>query len=155
MHIMSETSYSCWHISNFPRVLYCNVSFTCHFVVAISTVVVYLIPQSLEVTRGDWCVWHDWLLMMQAVDISPNPGRSDPMYVVYSRKLSTAWIHAALLIECRFITRLCSCMSMLDVCTFLTILYIIFKCLTHSSCHPSYNSKLLKWIKIVWFRLKL
>ncbi|KAG6514905.1 uncharacterized protein LOC121970555 isoform X1 [Zingiber officinale] len=25
-----------------------------------------------------------------AVDISPNPGRSDPMYVVYSRKLSTA-----------------------------------------------------------------
>jgi hypothetical protein len=23
----------------------------------------------------------------QAVDISPNPGRSDPMYVVYSRKL--------------------------------------------------------------------
>lgn len=27
----------------------------------------------------------------QAVDISPNPGRSDPMYVVYSRKLSTAW----------------------------------------------------------------
>ncbi|CAJ1951615.1 unnamed protein product [Sphenostylis stenocarpa] len=26
----------------------------------------------------------------QAVDISPNPGRSDPMYIVYSRKLSTA-----------------------------------------------------------------
>ncbi|CAI9100559.1 OLC1v1037685C1 [Oldenlandia corymbosa var. corymbosa] len=26
----------------------------------------------------------------QAVDISPNPGRSDPMYVVYSRKLATA-----------------------------------------------------------------
>ncbi|KAG6772064.1 hypothetical protein D5086_013085 [Populus alba] len=26
----------------------------------------------------------------QAVDISPNPGRSDPMYVVYSRKASTA-----------------------------------------------------------------
>ncbi|XP_022946465.1 uncharacterized protein LOC111450516 [Cucurbita moschata] len=26
----------------------------------------------------------------QAVDISPNPGRSDPMYVVYSRKLPTA-----------------------------------------------------------------
>ncbi|KAL4295860.1 hypothetical protein GQ457_12G022490 [Hibiscus cannabinus] len=25
----------------------------------------------------------------QAVDISPNPGRSDPMYIVYSRKLST------------------------------------------------------------------
>ncbi|KAK8291820.1 hypothetical protein V6Z11_D06G081900 [Gossypium hirsutum] len=25
-----------------------------------------------------------------AVDISPNPGRSDPMYIVYSRKLSTA-----------------------------------------------------------------
>nr|XP_010940021.1 uncharacterized protein LOC105058569 isoform X3 [Elaeis guineensis] len=25
-----------------------------------------------------------------AVDISPNPGRSDPMYVVYSRKLKTA-----------------------------------------------------------------
>lgn len=27
---------------------------------------------------------------LQAVDISPNPGRSDPMYIVYSRKLSTA-----------------------------------------------------------------
>lgn len=26
----------------------------------------------------------------QAVDISPNPGRSDPMYIVYSRKLSAA-----------------------------------------------------------------
>ncbi|XP_010526408.1 PREDICTED: uncharacterized protein LOC104803985 [Tarenaya hassleriana] len=26
----------------------------------------------------------------KAVDISPNPGRSDPMYVVYSRKLSSA-----------------------------------------------------------------
>ncbi|CAK9326703.1 unnamed protein product [Citrullus colocynthis] len=26
----------------------------------------------------------------QAVDISPNPGRSDPMYIVYSKKLSTA-----------------------------------------------------------------
>ncbi|KAA8523236.1 hypothetical protein F0562_009659 [Nyssa sinensis] len=26
----------------------------------------------------------------QAVDISPNPGRSDPMYIVYSRKLATA-----------------------------------------------------------------
>ncbi|PKI58666.1 uncharacterized protein LOC116196280 [Punica granatum] len=26
----------------------------------------------------------------QAVDISPNPGRSDPMYIVYSRKLNTA-----------------------------------------------------------------
>ncbi|KAG4194774.1 hypothetical protein ERO13_A06G071900v2 [Gossypium hirsutum] len=26
----------------------------------------------------------------QAVDISPNPGRSDPMYIVFSRKLSTA-----------------------------------------------------------------
>ncbi|OVA08459.1 Methyltransferase type 11 [Macleaya cordata] len=26
----------------------------------------------------------------QAVDISPNPGRSDPMYIVYSRKVSTA-----------------------------------------------------------------
>ncbi|CDY47761.1 BnaC07g41990D, partial [Brassica napus] len=26
----------------------------------------------------------------QAVDISPNPGRSDPMYVVYSRKLPVA-----------------------------------------------------------------
>ncbi|XP_010242188.1 PREDICTED: uncharacterized protein LOC104586598 isoform X2 [Nelumbo nucifera] len=26
----------------------------------------------------------------QAVDISPNPGRSDPMYIVYSRKASTA-----------------------------------------------------------------
>ncbi|KAK9677583.1 hypothetical protein RND81_11G153400 [Saponaria officinalis] len=26
----------------------------------------------------------------QAVDISPNPGRSDPMYIVYSRKLLTA-----------------------------------------------------------------
>ncbi|XP_027176822.1 uncharacterized protein LOC113775961 isoform X1 [Coffea eugenioides] len=26
----------------------------------------------------------------QAVDISPNPGRSDPMYVVYSRKLAAA-----------------------------------------------------------------
>ncbi|XP_022751731.1 uncharacterized protein LOC111300360 [Durio zibethinus] len=26
----------------------------------------------------------------QAVDISPNPGRSDPMYIVYSRKLYTA-----------------------------------------------------------------
>ncbi|KAJ7973716.1 S-adenosyl-L-methionine-dependent methyltransferase [Quillaja saponaria] len=26
----------------------------------------------------------------QAVDISPNPGRSDPMYIVYSRKLSRA-----------------------------------------------------------------
>lgn len=26
----------------------------------------------------------------KAVDISPNPGRSDPMYIVYSRKLSTA-----------------------------------------------------------------
>ncbi|CAL0332216.1 unnamed protein product [Lupinus luteus] len=26
----------------------------------------------------------------QGVDISPNPGRSDPMYIVYSRKLSTA-----------------------------------------------------------------
>ncbi|XP_015966393.1 uncharacterized protein LOC107490140 [Arachis duranensis] len=26
----------------------------------------------------------------QAVDISPNPGRSDPMYIVYSRKLPTA-----------------------------------------------------------------
>ncbi|XP_022154737.1 uncharacterized protein LOC111021917 [Momordica charantia] len=26
----------------------------------------------------------------EAVDISPNPGRSDPMYIVYSRKLSTA-----------------------------------------------------------------
>ncbi|KAE7998568.1 hypothetical protein FH972_003102 [Carpinus fangiana] len=26
----------------------------------------------------------------RAVDISPNPGRSDPMYIVYSRKLSTA-----------------------------------------------------------------
>ncbi|KAI4377434.1 hypothetical protein MLD38_015058 [Melastoma candidum] len=26
----------------------------------------------------------------QAVDISPNPGRSDPMYVVYSRKVSSA-----------------------------------------------------------------
>ncbi|XVF35005.1 hypothetical protein REPUB_Repub18cG0107600 [Reevesia pubescens] len=26
----------------------------------------------------------------QAVDVSPNPGRSDPMYIVYSRKLSTA-----------------------------------------------------------------
>ncbi|KAL9244877.1 hypothetical protein vseg_018594 [Gypsophila vaccaria] len=25
----------------------------------------------------------------QAVDISPNPGKSDPMYIVYSRKLST------------------------------------------------------------------
>ncbi|KAM7519321.1 hypothetical protein LguiB_018283 [Lonicera macranthoides] len=25
----------------------------------------------------------------QAVDISPNPGRSDPMYIVYSRKLAT------------------------------------------------------------------
>ncbi|TYJ29586.1 hypothetical protein E1A91_A06G077800v1 [Gossypium mustelinum] len=25
-----------------------------------------------------------------AVDISPNPGRSDPMYIVFSRKLSTA-----------------------------------------------------------------
>ncbi|KAL6274509.1 hypothetical protein ACE6H2_025201 [Prunus campanulata] len=25
----------------------------------------------------------------QGVDISPNPGRSDPMYVIYSRKLST------------------------------------------------------------------
>ncbi|VVA10374.1 PREDICTED: class I SAM-dependent methyltransferase [Prunus dulcis] len=25
----------------------------------------------------------------QGVDISPNPGRSDPMYIVYSRKLST------------------------------------------------------------------
>jgi hypothetical protein len=29
--------------------------------------------------------------VLQAVDISPNPGRSDPMYVVYSRKASTAW----------------------------------------------------------------
>ncbi|XP_042492398.1 uncharacterized protein LOC122071968 [Macadamia integrifolia] len=26
----------------------------------------------------------------QAVDISPNPGRSDPMYIVYSRKVATA-----------------------------------------------------------------
>ncbi|XP_049415003.1 uncharacterized protein LOC125877779 [Solanum stenotomum] len=26
----------------------------------------------------------------QAVDISPNPGRSDPMYIVYSRKIATA-----------------------------------------------------------------
>ncbi|KAL7167918.1 hypothetical protein ACSBR2_038368 [Camellia fascicularis] len=26
----------------------------------------------------------------QAVDISPDPGRSDPMYIVYSRKLATA-----------------------------------------------------------------
>ncbi|KAI3742104.1 hypothetical protein L1987_59784 [Smallanthus sonchifolius] len=26
----------------------------------------------------------------QAVDISPNPGRSDPMYIVHSRKLATA-----------------------------------------------------------------
>ncbi|KAJ4825452.1 hypothetical protein Tsubulata_010613 [Turnera subulata] len=26
----------------------------------------------------------------QAVDISPNPGRTDPMYIVYSRKASTA-----------------------------------------------------------------
>ncbi|PIA64345.1 hypothetical protein AQUCO_00100096v1 [Aquilegia coerulea] len=26
----------------------------------------------------------------QAVDISPNPGRSDPMYIVYSRKVKTA-----------------------------------------------------------------
>ncbi|KAG7984101.1 hypothetical protein I3843_04G140700 [Carya illinoinensis] len=26
----------------------------------------------------------------QAIDISPNPGRSDPMYIVYSKKLSTA-----------------------------------------------------------------
>lgn len=26
----------------------------------------------------------------QAVDITPNPGRSDPMYIVYSRKLSAA-----------------------------------------------------------------
>ncbi|XAR67173.1 hypothetical protein NMG60_11013636 [Bertholletia excelsa] len=26
----------------------------------------------------------------EAVDISPNPGRSDPMYIVYSRKLATA-----------------------------------------------------------------
>ncbi|KAJ8531995.1 hypothetical protein K7X08_011918 [Anisodus acutangulus] len=26
----------------------------------------------------------------QAVDISPNPGRSDPMYIVYSSKLATA-----------------------------------------------------------------
>ncbi|XP_041006697.1 uncharacterized protein LOC121251501 [Juglans microcarpa x Juglans regia] len=26
----------------------------------------------------------------QAVDISPNPGHSDPMYIVYSKKLSTA-----------------------------------------------------------------
>ncbi|KAF9614004.1 hypothetical protein IFM89_014804 [Coptis chinensis] len=26
----------------------------------------------------------------QAVDISPNPGRSDPMYIVYSRKVNTA-----------------------------------------------------------------
>ncbi|GMQ06152.1 hypothetical protein CsSME_00050849 [Camellia sinensis var. sinensis] len=26
----------------------------------------------------------------QAVDISPNPGRSDPMYIVYSRKLASA-----------------------------------------------------------------
>lgn len=26
----------------------------------------------------------------KAVDISPNPGRSDPMYIVYSKKLSTA-----------------------------------------------------------------
>ncbi|KAL4652591.1 hypothetical protein ACB092_01G243100 [Castanea dentata] len=26
----------------------------------------------------------------QAVDISPNPGRSDPMYIVFSRKVSTA-----------------------------------------------------------------
>ncbi|XP_057518151.1 uncharacterized protein LOC130799032 isoform X1 [Amaranthus tricolor] len=26
----------------------------------------------------------------KAVDISPNPGRSDPMYIVYSRKVSTA-----------------------------------------------------------------
>jgi len=29
--------------------------------------------------------------LLQAVDISPNPGRSDPMYVVYSRKKRTAW----------------------------------------------------------------
>ncbi|XP_048492118.1 berberine bridge enzyme-like 15 isoform X1 [Beta vulgaris subsp. vulgaris] len=28
----------------------------------------------------------------QAVDISPNPGRSDPMYIVYSRKVSTAQV---------------------------------------------------------------
>ncbi|CAN4077095.1 unnamed protein product [Withania somnifera] len=26
----------------------------------------------------------------QAVDISPNPGRSDPMYIIYSRKIPTA-----------------------------------------------------------------
>ncbi|KAL5976652.1 hypothetical protein ACLOJK_020985 [Asimina triloba] len=26
----------------------------------------------------------------QAVDISPNPGRTDPMYIVYSRKVATA-----------------------------------------------------------------
>ncbi|MCD7460086.1 hypothetical protein HAX54_042819 [Datura stramonium] len=26
----------------------------------------------------------------QAVDISPNPGRSDPMYIVYSRKMATS-----------------------------------------------------------------
>lgn len=26
----------------------------------------------------------------KAVDISPNPGRSDPMYIVYSKKISTA-----------------------------------------------------------------
>ncbi|XP_048492119.1 uncharacterized protein LOC104903974 isoform X3 [Beta vulgaris subsp. vulgaris] len=28
----------------------------------------------------------------KAVDISPNPGRSDPMYIVYSRKVSTAQV---------------------------------------------------------------
>ncbi|XP_057504628.1 uncharacterized protein LOC130788107 [Actinidia eriantha] len=26
----------------------------------------------------------------QAVDLSPNPGRSDPMYILYSKKLATA-----------------------------------------------------------------
>ena len=30
------------------------------------------------------------IYILQSVDISPNPGRSDPMYIVYSRKKAEA-----------------------------------------------------------------
>lgn len=49
-------------------------------------------PTRVQVIEGD-LVTRDSLteeFVLQAVDISPNPGRSDPMYVVFSTKASTA-----------------------------------------------------------------
>ncbi|XP_022728899.1 uncharacterized protein LOC111284500 [Durio zibethinus] len=38
----------------------------------------------------DMCSSWEFHFYLQAVDITPNPGRSDPMYIVYSWNLSPA-----------------------------------------------------------------